>query len=93
MWGYSKAKFDRFIQYAIRISGKGQRGNLGGSITYSHAFDSNYKTKDVFSKSGLDLTKKHIKCLFWKESLFTSNIIRNRKITKSVSLLFPVRNL
>ena len=37
---YSKDKLDRFIQFAIKISSKGQRGKLGGSIIYSHAFDS-----------------------------------------------------
>ena len=63
---YNKTKLDRFIQFAIKISSKGQKGAMGGSITHSHAFDSKYGMKDVYTKKGLELTKDQIKCLFGK---------------------------
>ena len=77
---YKKRKFDRFIQFAIKISSKGQRGNLGGSITHSHAFNPNNRVTETFKETGLGLTKKQIQCLFWKESLHTSNLIRERNV-------------
>lgn len=77
---YTKEKLNRFIQYAINLSGKGQRGSQGGSITYSHAFDSNHETKEIFAKTGSELVKKQIICLFWKESLRTSKLIRERHV-------------
>lgn len=80
LWDFNKDKLDRFIQFAIKISGKGERGNLGGSITYSHAFDSMHKMKETFAKTNLPLIKKQIKCLFWKESQSTSNLIRERQV-------------
>ena len=57
---YSRAKFDRFIQFAIQISGGGKRGNFGGSITYSHAFDTQHKLKTIFADTEADLVKKQI---------------------------------
>jgi len=63
---YEKIKMDRFIQFAITISGKGKRGKSGGSITYSHAFDNKHKMKNIYKKTNLELVKKDIECLFWK---------------------------
>lgn len=97
---YSEERFNHFIQFAIKISGKGQRGILGGSITYSHAFDSKYELKKEFEKTGLELEKKQIKCLFWKESLLTSNLIREKHVDlcrifekdDRLRFLMPIRN-
>lgn len=97
---FNKRKFNRFIQFAIKISGKGQRGGLGGSITYSHAFDSKYETKEKYIKTGLKLTKKKIKCLFWKESHSTSNLIHKQQVDLAnifekddrLRFLLPIRN-
>jgi hypothetical protein len=97
---FSKDKLDRFVQFAIQISTKGHRGDSGGSITYSHAFDARYKTKEIFDKVGLEATKQKIKCLFWKESLRTSNIIRERRVDLAdifrkdnrLRFLLPIRN-
>ena len=97
---FSKERFDCFIQFAIQISSGGSRGSIGGSITHSHAFDSKHKIQETFSNMSLDLTKKQIKCLFWKESLRTSNRIREKNIdlvdilTKEERLRFlmPIRN-
>ncbi len=80
LWDYNKDTFDRFIQFAVKISGTGQRGYVGGSITYSHAFSQKHEMSKIFKSTGLMMTKKQIKCLFWKESLRTSNMIRGRQV-------------
>ena len=97
---FSEERVDHFIQFAIQISRGGCRGSFGGSITHSHAFDSKHKLKEVFSEASLDLTKKQIKCLFWKESLRTSNLIRNKNIDlvdlltqeERLRFLMPIRH-
>lgn len=97
---YSEERFNRFIKFAIRISTKGYRGDRGGSITYSHAFDSKYKTKEVYQKTGEGLAKEHIRCLFWKESHRTSNLIRDKQVdlgtifkqNAKLRFLQPIRN-
>ena len=96
---YSEERFKRFIQFAIRIS-QGHRRKSGGSILYSHAFDSRYKTKELYERTGEGLVKEHIRCLFWKESHRTSNLIREKHIdlgdifkrNDKLRFLQPVRN-
>ncbi len=98
--GFSKEKLDRFLQFAIQISTTGHRGDTGGSITHSHAFDSRYQTKDLLEKAGVETRKQKIKSLFWKESLRTSNIIRERNVDLGaifrkdarLRFLLPIRN-
>ena len=97
---YSKERLNHFIQFAIKISGKGLRGHVGGSITYSHAFDSKHEMKNEFTKTGLELKKNKIKCLFWKESLLTSNLIREKNVDiggifekdDRLRFIMPIRN-
>ncbi len=97
---YNKEKLDRFIKYAIMISTKGERGNYGGSILYSHAFDSKYIMKDIYDRTNSGVLKKQVTCLFWKESLMTSNLIRERNVDlaaifekeERLRFLLPIRN-
>jgi hypothetical protein len=97
---YSEERFNRFVQFAIRISDKGYRGYLGGSITYSHAFDSKYTTKEIYEKTGSGRVKDHIKCLFWKESHRTLNLICDKHVelgdifkkNDKLRFLLPIRN-
>lgn len=100
---FSKERLDRFIRFAIKISAKGQRGGLGGSITFSHAFDdrrAKRRMRTAHDEVGTALTKEHIESLFWKESLRTSNLIRDEAIDLSaifeqddrLRFLLPVRN-
>ncbi|MEJ2760328.1 MAG: hypothetical protein P8126_01990 [Gammaproteobacteria bacterium] len=97
---YDKSRLDRFIQYATYISGSGKRGRYGGSISYSHAFESKHKINEFFSKKDHALIKKKIVCLLWKESLAVSNLIRERKIDiedilgreERLRFLMPIRN-
>ena len=97
---YSEEKLNRFIQYAIRISTKGKRGAHGGSIKFSHAFDNKHAMKEVFRGTGDGILKKEIKCLFWKESLMTSNMIRQKNVDlgtiferdQRLRFILPIRN-
>ena len=97
---YSRERFDRFVQFAIQISERGARGGYGGSIILSHAFDAQYEMKDVFEKTETGLIKKQIKCLFWKESLASSDLIRKKNVDlknifdqeSRLRFLMPIRN-
>jgi len=97
---YSRSRLDRFIQFGIRISIEGRRGDFGGSITLSHAFDKKYAIKSNFENSGLGVLKNNIKSLFWKESLKTSIYIRRKNIDlagifdkeERLRFLMPIRN-
>jgi hypothetical protein len=98
---FSEGKLDRFLQFAIQISATGHRGDLGGSITFSHAFNpTKYKTREIFEKAGVGARKQRIRSLFWKESLRTSNVIRDRRVDLGdifkkdarLRFLLPVRN-
>lgn len=97
---FSIERFNRFIQYAIYISRSGKRGWYGGTITVSHAFDSQYATSELFHQSGLELVKKKIVCLLWKESLEISNKIKLSqfdfhavfKKENRIRFMMPIRN-
>ncbi|MFV1995505.1 MAG: hypothetical protein ACC661_08710, partial [Verrucomicrobiales bacterium] len=70
------------------------------SILHSHAFDSQHPMRALYNKSGAKPVKDNIKCLFWKESLRISNLIRSREIDldaifrqdERLRFLLPVRN-
>lgn len=97
---YSEAKMGDFLRYAIHASQSGRRGSYGGSITFSHAFDEQHVTKEVFQNSGGKLLKDEVRALFWKESLLIANHIRDQAIDLStifardsrLRFLLPVRN-
>ena len=97
---YTRDNFDRFVRFAVRISGRGQSGRLGGSILHSHAFARRDEIKEAFRKTGLPKVKQKIKCLFWKESLRTSNLIREKQVDlarilgreERLCFLMPIRN-
>jgi hypothetical protein len=97
---YSIKKFNRFIQFAIKLSTSGKSGKYGGTITSSHAFGPKHPMKEVYSHTGEGLLKRNIKCLFWKESLRTSNVIRDRNVDldfifkndRRLRFLMPIRN-
>jgi len=97
---YSPERFDRFVRYAVRISSRGERGPFGGSVLHSHAFDPGHEAQRLFRESGSNPVKQRIHCLFWKESLRTSNLIRRQNIDLGLLLdreprlrfLMPIRN-
>lgn len=97
---YSAERFGRFVQYALHISRNGRRGNYGGSITRAHAFADNQKMRELLPGRGMNPAKECGKALFWKESLRTSNSMRNMdtdlktifKDNHKLRFLMPVRN-
>jgi hypothetical protein len=97
---YSEERFQHFLRYAVHISQGGERGNYGGSITLSHAFQDRERMQHVFDSSALPLIKDRIDCLFWKESQRVANHIREVRTDFDVLLsndqrlrfLLPIRN-
>ncbi|NBB95021.1 MAG: hypothetical protein GVY16_04700 [Planctomycetes bacterium] len=97
---FSCEKLDRFIQFAIRISGKGRQGACGGSITHSHAFDARHAMQAAAEQADVPLIKPEIRCLFWKESHRVTNRLRDRPAAMHAMLqrdgrlrfLLPVRH-
>jgi len=97
---FSPAKLTRFLQYAVQLSGGGRRGDFGGSITHSHAFDEGHAMKEAFDEAGLPEVKEEIQSLFWKESLQINNQVRKRDLSLAdllaadarLRFLQPIRN-
>ncbi len=98
---YSNIKFNSFLDYAIDLSGRGERGRKGGSILFSHAFD-NSELMALYSKRfGSNLIKDRINSVLWKESLILSNhLVKNGvdllslvKKNSRIKFLLPIRNV
>jgi hypothetical protein len=97
---FSERRLRRFIQFAILASQSGESGRQGGSIAYSHAFKRERMRAAYLSRYGDERVKPDIRCLFWKESLRTANLIRSHRVdlgalfqaTPVVRFLMPVRN-
>lgn len=95
-----KGVFENFLRYAIYISKGGRRGQYGGSIVHSHAFDEKYNISSLFMEAALGLVKERIECLFWKESLRISNHIRSNAVDivellesePRIRFMMPIRN-
>ena len=94
------AAFTRFIDAAIALSEAGQRGDKGGSIVFSHAFDHDPVREAYAARFGDALRKPDIQALVWKESLRVSNVLRRHRIDVGALLerlptlrfLMPVRH-
>lgn len=91
---------ERFKKYAVYISGRGQRGDYGGSITFSHAFTYPNMSNLYKKRFGDKLVKDNINSILWKESLRIANLIKKNGIDVSALIsripelrfLTPVRN-
>lgn len=96
----SRDGFQRFLRAALRLSQGGRRGDEGGAITLSHAFDHGAMRDAYRRRYGESLLKEDIQCLVWKESLRTSNTIRNHGVdpgalfarNPELRFLMPIRN-
>ncbi|MCF7885839.1 MAG: hypothetical protein K9M80_05025 [Candidatus Marinimicrobia bacterium] len=96
----NRETLERFLRYAIYISGRGQRGNYGGSITYSHAFQYNKMNELYATRFGNNLIKDTIHSFVWKESLRIANFLRENNVNISnltqkfpeLRFIQPVRN-
>lgn len=98
---YDDERFNAFMRYAIHISTGGSRGKRGGSIVHSHAFDEKHKMGQLYkARFGSQVLKKEILSIFWKESLRTSQHIRNNNIdldrifkaNSKLRFLLPIRH-
>jgi len=97
---YSEKGFEQFVKYAIHLSLGGERGQVGGSIIFSHAFDHQIIKEKFTKRYGTDLLKKDIRCFFWKDSIQVANFIRNNKVNlgdlleqnDKIRFLMPIRN-
>lgn len=98
---YSDAKFDSFCKFAFFASQRGLRGQYGGSILLSHAFDTPYLVRQFYNnRYGARKIKRSITCLVWKESQLVSNFLKEKQV--DLGLLFgentklrfvlPIRN-
>ena len=100
LYQYNLSKFNAFLKYAICISGGGQRGPFGGSITFEHSFDYANLQKSYHERFGNSLIKEKIDCLIWKESSKTASFIKMNNIdlgdilkqNNKLKFLLPIRN-
>ena len=73
---YSRRRLDRFCSAALEASTSGWRGDHGGSIKLSHAFDRGDMQRLYEARYGDRVIKDDVKVLVWKESEFVTNRIR-----------------
>ena len=97
---FTDGRLDRFCRAALAASAEGRRGDFGGSIVFSHAFD-RPELRDAYHARYGDITvKEGATSLVWKESQLVTNRIRtapttiDELVTKTERLRFlmPVRN-
>ncbi len=96
---YNEKKFLNFLKFALYASQSGRRGQYGGGIFFSHAFDYEIMKEKYYSRYNNHL-KQEIKCIFWKESLKISNFIRDNNVNlekilkenEKIKFILPVRN-
>lgn len=98
---YSDERFDAFTRFAVYVSANSRKGvQWGGSIVGSHAFKRDAMREAYAERFGDELVKEHVHSVFWKESLRTSNLLRNEKVdlgaifarNDKLRFLYPVRN-
>jgi hypothetical protein len=96
----STATFARFCEFALSASQGGRRGGYGGSITFSHAFDSDVIRDAYRRRYGELLAKPSVESIVWKESLRVSALLREQHVDIAALLaangklrfLMPIRN-
>ena len=98
---YSPGRMRAFLRSALDLSAGGERGQQGGAITKSHAFDPQHPLGRLYqARYGEATLKDSPTCLFWKESLHTSNFLRRNEVDVAALLeaeprlrfLMPVRH-
>ena len=74
---YSDERFGRFCNFAIEESQGGKRGDYGGSITLSHAFDHEVMSSAYEERYGGNLRKDEVRSIVWKDSQRLTNFLRD----------------
>lgn len=99
--GCTPTRMRAFLATALALSAGGERGQRGGTITKSHAFDPRHPMGRLYrARYGEATVKDAPTCLFWKESLHTSNFLRRNQVDVGALLaaeprlrfLMPVRH-
>ncbi len=94
-------RMQAFLRRALELSAGGERGQMGGSITKSHAFDPPHPLGRLYrERYGSSTLKAAPTCLFWKESLHATNFLRREGIDLGrlfereprLCFLMPIRN-
>ena len=96
----SLQKRRRFVSYAVYLSERGRRGDLGGSIVHSHAFESAAFRDIYMERFPNGKTPQHVRAVFWKDPNRITNYAANYGIGLSALLetdpnlcvLLPIRN-
>jgi len=97
---HSYSTLETFLKFALYISKSGRRGDYGGSILHSHAFDQQHLVRELFNSSKHLVTDRPAECLVWKESQRISNHLRNNSVDidtllerfPSLRFMMPIRN-
>ncbi len=97
---YSDAKFERFCRFALDASRGGRRGDFGGSVTLSHAFDHDSMRQAYARRYGDRRVKERVSCLVWKESHRVTAFLRRQglppeelsRANPKLRFLMPIRN-
>ncbi len=97
--GYNDQKLDSFCSAALEASTGGRRGDYGGSILHSHAFENEELRRLYDERYGDSTMKPSPTCLVWKESQLVTDRVRSTasKISELVAsaprlrFLLPVR--
>jgi len=85
-----ESTYTRFCSSLLELSGSGKRGNFGGSITYSHAFDHQIMREAYERRFSGNLMKHQIRSILWKESGIVQTLFWKAGIDPvSLSVRFP----
>jgi hypothetical protein len=96
----SLEKRRRFVSYAVFLSERGRRGDLGGSIVHSHAFESPAFREIYEERFPNGKTPQRVRAVFWKDPNRITNYAANHGIglpallaaDPNVRVLLPIRN-
>ncbi len=96
---YTDARFRRFVRFAMLAARGGRRGEYGGSITFSHAFQREPARQALARAKRQEFHTDGVQSLVWKESLLATNQLRRYGSTNNlfarnplVRLLVPIRH-
>ena len=95
----TQKNIDNFLKFAIYASLFGKKGQYGGGIFHSHAFD-NQTLRDLYYGEYKSHLKKNIQCVIWKESHKITNHLKKEKIKindlfyykSQIKFILPIRN-
>lgn len=94
-----RQRVERFCRFAALASRGGKRGDFGGAIEKSHAFDRAEMAAAHREARRQAASERIPRCVFWKESLRTSNFLHEHpidfdalfRLEPAVVFLMPVR--